>query len=105
MTITFRKSSETTTYNRSFNKFDEYFSYVGGLIGTIIGFMIIMERYNEKAYEISLAHKLFKDKDNSEIPSSSMNIGYYFLMSIKEILDFFGCDPKWKKTQTFIDCS
>ncbi len=58
--ISFNKASFTTTYTRNFNKVDTYFSYVGGLIGTIIGLMFILNSYSQKAYEISIAHKLFK---------------------------------------------
>ena len=63
--ISFNKATFTTSYTRSFNKVDNYFSYVGGLIGTIIGLIFILNLYTQKAYEISIAHKLFKydDKD------------------------------------------
>ena len=43
--IVFKKSSETVTYKRGFNKIDTYFSYVGGLVGTIIGLIFIMGPY------------------------------------------------------------
>ena len=65
MTITFKSSKANATYQRSFNKIDAYFSYVGGLIGTIIGLMLIMEKYNEKAYEISLGKRIFRDDDGN----------------------------------------
>lgn len=42
----FFKSSSSTTYNRAFYKLDEFFSYVGGLVGVIIGAMAIMNSYN-----------------------------------------------------------
>ncbi len=58
--VRFMKSTSSTTHSRSFNKIDTYFSYVGGLIGTIIGLIFIMSKYNETAYEISLAHNTFK---------------------------------------------
>lgn len=58
--VRFMKSTSTITHSRSFNKIDTYFSYVGGLIGTIIGLIFIMSKYNETAYEISLAHNTFK---------------------------------------------
>ena len=64
MTITFKSSKANATYQRSFNKIDAYFSYAGGLIG-IIGLMLIMERYNEKAYEISLGKRIFRDNDGN----------------------------------------
>lgn len=46
----FNKATYTTTYSRSFSKIDTYFSYVGGLIGTIIGFIFILNFYTQKAY-------------------------------------------------------
>ena len=43
--ISFKKSFQTVNYERSFNKVDAYFSYVGGLVGTIIGLIFIMGPY------------------------------------------------------------
>ena len=40
------KSSSKTIYKRTFNKFDEFFSYVGGLIGTILGLMLFMGNFS-----------------------------------------------------------
>jgi hypothetical protein len=61
--ITFKKSGQSTKYTRTFNKIDAYLSYVGGLVGTIIGIIFIMGPYTEKAFEISLAKKLMLDND------------------------------------------
>ena len=44
--VRFNKSPKLTTYTRTFNKVDEYLSYVGGLIGTIIGLMFLLGKYN-----------------------------------------------------------
>ena len=44
------KSSSSTTYKRTFNKIDEFFSYVGGLIGTILGFMVFMDKFSLMAF-------------------------------------------------------
>ena len=57
------KSSIATTYERSFNKADTYLSYVGGLVGTIISLIFIMEFYTEKAYEVSIAKKVMLDNE------------------------------------------
>lgn len=43
--VLFQKSTSTSTYSRSFNKIDAYFSYVGGLVGTILGLIFIMGFY------------------------------------------------------------
>ena len=61
--INFSKAPTTVTHTRSFNKFDTYFSYVGGLIGTIIGLIFLIQFYTQKAFEISISHKLLKNSD------------------------------------------
>ena len=79
------KSPTVTTYKRSFNKVDSYLSYVGGLVGTVISLIFIMEFYTEKAYEVSIARKVLLDNNREEISSGSFNIFYYFAMILKEI--------------------
>ena len=49
------RSSTTTTYERAFNKIDEFFSYIGGLVGTILGLMLFMEGFTNMSYELDLA--------------------------------------------------
>ena len=46
MEMIFQKSPVSVSYTRSFNKVDNYFSYVGGLIGTILGFMVVLSAYS-----------------------------------------------------------
>jgi len=48
--ITFNKSPTTVTYTRSFNKLDNYFSYIGGIVGGILALMLIMRFYTQAAY-------------------------------------------------------
>ena len=43
--VVFYKSPTTTTYTRSFNKIDSFFSYVGGIVGTIITVMFLSKFY------------------------------------------------------------
>jgi len=44
------KSSSSVAYQRSFNKIDSFLSYVGGLVGTILGFMLIVQTYTEMSF-------------------------------------------------------
>ena len=101
--IYFQKSPRTVTYIRSFNKYDDYFSYVGGLVGTIIGMIFIMGNYTEKTYEVSLAKKVLLNNDSEEIESNSFNMGYWFMMYVKRMLNFFKCDPDWPKVQMYLN--
>jgi hypothetical protein len=54
----FYKSSTSVTYNRSYYKVDEFFSYVGGLVGVIMGGMMLLSAYNQDSFEFSLAKDL-----------------------------------------------
>lgn len=63
--IIFTKTAEATIFYRSFTKLDTYFSYVGGLIGTIVGAFFLMRNYSECAYLISIAEKVFNYDDHN----------------------------------------
>lgn len=54
------KSTLQTVYSRSFNKLDQFFSYVGGLVGTILGLMLFMGNFTSIAFELDLSQKFFK---------------------------------------------
>ena len=58
------KPSIKTSYTRAFSKIDEFFSYVGGLIGTILGLMLFMTNFSLMAFELDLAQHFFKNDDN-----------------------------------------
>ena len=60
----FLKASKTFEYKRSFNKIDDFFSYVGGLIGTILGFMLFMSNFSMMSFELDLAGHFFKGKED-----------------------------------------
>lgn len=62
--VSLRKSSTVTTYNRSFKKIDELFSYIGGLVGTVMMAFFIVQSYNNHAYEIDVGSRLFTDDYN-----------------------------------------
>ena len=102
--LVFTKSLRKTTYERSFNKVDEYFSYVGGLIGTIIGLIFIMEFNTEMAYEVSIAKKLMVDNNHEEISSKSFNIFYYFSIQLKSLLSKCKYEPDWPTTNLYSEC-
>ena len=53
--IKWAKSPATQTSKRTFNKLDEFFAYIGGLIGFIVVLLIFLNYFSEKAYGLSLA--------------------------------------------------
>lgn len=54
------KSQISRKYERNFEKFDELLAFIGGLFGTLSMFLLIVNSYNNFAYEISLGSSLFK---------------------------------------------
>ncbi len=64
------KSSSTTTYSRSFYKIDEFFSYIGGLVGVILSGMFLLASYNQFTFQHDLASFLYKI--DSSIPSPNL---------------------------------
>jgi hypothetical protein len=67
---------------------------VGGLMGTILGFMFIVSNYTNMAYELDLSQKLFDYKDNTPNDFNSFNLLTYGLYIIYSVGASFGF---WKK--------
>ena len=98
------KSSTTTVYKRSFNKIDELFSYVGGLIGTILGFMLFMGNFTLMAFELDISAKFFKRGEDDNEDLSSFNIFSYFKYLLFKFGSFFGYCKNWKEMNNKIKC-
>ena len=104
-TINFNKASMRVKYTRSFNKVDDFFSYVGGLIGTILGFIFILNVYAESAFGVSMASQLFQDEGGDKISSNDFHFGYWVSVSLYRLLEFCGCCViNWPKTETYSKC-
>ena len=68
-TIFVRKSPRSRVISRTYVKYDEILSYLGGLFGIItFAFAIPLYYYNLCCYELSLATNMFtyKKRDDSE---------------------------------------
>ena len=48
--MAFTKSAIVANYNRTFTKIDDFLSYIGGLIGTMMGMFFIIGSYNKLCY-------------------------------------------------------
>ncbi len=53
------KSSSSSIFNRSFQKLDDVFSYIGGLFGTILILFFLISAYNTYKFEINIAGYLY----------------------------------------------
>lgn len=102
--IVFNKASTSTIYTRSFSKIDDYFSYVGGLVGTILLFFFILGNYSQKSYVINIASEIYNglDDDDESSPRKEFNFFYYFCMLIKNLCQFIRLKFEWKEPDRFI---
>jgi hypothetical protein len=91
-------------YQRSFNKIDSFFSYVGGLIGTILGFMLFMNTFTEMSFELDLSQRLFKYKDNDPSNFDSFSLVTYCRFVVYSLLSFFGLCKGWSEMMKYDEC-
>ena len=89
------KSASKTTYSRSFNKLDQLYSYVGGLIGTILGVMLFMGNFTLMSFELDISKRLMKYKDEN-IDFSDFNLISFILYQIYRAGKYFGFFKNWQ---------
>jgi hypothetical protein len=78
---------------------------VGGLIGTILGFIFIMNAYSERAYGISIASQLFVTDEGTTISSDGFHIGYLVTLAWTKICEVLNCcTPGTGKTELYSKC-
>lgn len=80
--VVFDRSSVQTTYSRSFNKVDSYFSYVGGLVGTVLLLFFIMSSYSDMSFSIDMANELFLLTEKDDIVPQ-FSFFYYFTSALQ----------------------
>ena len=92
------------SYHRSFNKIDEFFSYIGGLIGTILGFMLFMNNFSLMSFELDIAQRFFQYKKDENNDFSSFNIFSYFGYLVFKAGSFCGLCKNWSETKKKVTC-
>lgn len=96
-----RKSSLSLTINRSFKKYDETLSYIGGLFSMILVCLIGINKYNQYSYEMEIASNIYKYKKKEKIKAGKFNFFSYIIYVFYCILDFFQLSPKWDLCRHF----
>jgi hypothetical protein len=93
--MAFTKSAIVAKYNRTFSKIDNFLSYIGGLVGTLMGLLFIVGSYNQLCYQISLGNKLFVYDKEIQVNSNTFNITLYFALIIFKVCSWFGYLKDW----------
>ena len=81
---------------RSFEKLDETFSYIGGLFSSLLTVFIFMSFYTELSFEWKMANHLFSlDKKNNFDPDLSIFVFFGYLVYF--VMKGIGCKVSWTK--------
>ena len=99
------KSATSTTYSRSFHKLDTFFSYVGGLVGTILGFMFLVTNFTSMAYELELAERICRYKEDKDNEFTSFSLLSYCMFILYCISKLCGQGNRFKTMKQADECS
>ena len=99
-----RKSASSVQINRSFQKLDQTFSYIGGLFGTIILLLIFLKFYSKYSYELDVADKIFKENNGGSFGSEHFNFIVFLGYSIFNMFTKFGIILNWKTMKKYHRC-
>lgn len=91
------KSPISLAFDRSFQKLDDVFSYIGGLFGTILIFFFVISSYNTYKYEINLAGYLYRNEGQTEKIEKKYNLFHYLGQLVFNVCKMLNCEPKWEK--------
>lgn len=102
--INLRKSPEYVESTRTFVKFDQLFSYIGGLFGFAISFFFVLSFYTETSYEVEMGNRLFFYNTADPLEPAKFNfityIGFVFYFLLRKI----NIKIPWKKMEQYYDC-
>jgi hypothetical protein len=91
----------TTTYTRSFNKLDDYLSYIGGLIGSALVIFFVLNTYSERCYLIDIASNILENYD-SQISLKKFNFIDNIGIMVKNVLETIKIDVNWTKINLMV---
>jgi hypothetical protein len=87
--ISFTKAATFPVYTRSFSKVDDYLSYVGGLVSTVLLLFFILSAYSSFSYLLEIASKNLQVTAGRRVSAGSVNFLHYLLVWVKDLLS--GC--------------
>ena len=98
------KSSSKVVFKRSFNKVDEFFAYVGGLIGTILGLMLFMGNFSLMSFELDVAQRFLRDGDGRRVDFSGFSVFSYFAYLLFRAGSLCGLCRGWVEMRRKVAC-
>ena len=92
------------SFERTYNKLDNFFSYIGGLFGAIMTGMLIMKSFTESAYELSIASRLYSSPSGGSLDIKSYNMLTHIVCKVYGWLTKFNIHPNWPQIKLYDDC-
>jgi hypothetical protein len=80
---------------------DEYFSYIGGLIGSCLVVFSILSHYSENSFFLVLASKMMIVED-ANFSFGSFTFVFYLGVMTKRVLNTMRCGLKWERVDLLI---
>lgn len=84
--VSFSKAATYPVYTRSFSKVDDYLSYVGGLVSTVILLFFVFSAYSALAYCLEIASSAFVISPGKPVSANSFNFLHFLLLCLKDVM-------------------
>lgn len=93
--ITFTKAATYPIYTRSFNKVDDFLSYVGGLVSTVLLIFFTFSNYSSFLYLLEIASKNLRVAAGKRLSAGSVNFLHYMMVGVKDLLSWCWKELNW----------
>jgi hypothetical protein len=102
--FTFFKSEYSISYTRTFQKFADVISYIGGLFGAITAVLLIFKIYCEYSYEMEIGAALFSSDHNLKKKFKRYNMLSFMAHGVLNAAKVFRCKPEWSLINSYFTC-
>ena len=102
--LNIRKSPYSIHSVRSFEKIDQFFSYLGGLFGFILLGFFLVSYYNTASFEVDMADKLFYYSPEEPLEPKRYNFFTYIRGEFYNVLRALGCSSEQDKREKYFKC-
>ena len=99
--INFFRGPQSLIIERNYEKIIDALAYVGGLLGSFLLLLLIVNFYNEHSYEMNFAEALYAPEEGSPTHFKKYNILYYFVQSIYGVLKALKIKCEWRNVEFF----
>lgn len=96
-----RKATLALEIERSYRKFDDTVSYIGGLFSAILSLFLLMGLYNEFLFELTIAKDLYKNEKDEKDQADTFSLPYFAGYLVFMFFEKFNLILPWEKMQKY----